>query len=60
MDFGAVAAAVTTVFAVSPQGTLEILALNSPSCAGTALGTVLGGPGLACLWKSQEKKGRES
>lgn len=57
-DFGAVTAAIDTVLAVSPWGTLGILALNGPSHAGTALGTTLGDPGLACLQKSQEEKGR--
>lgn len=46
--FGAVTVAIFIVLAVSPWGTLGTLALNSPSHAGTALGTAWGGPGLAC------------
>ena len=53
--FGAVTVAIFIVLAVSPWGTLGTLALNSPSHAGTALGTAWGGPGLACLWKSWDK-----
>lgn len=57
-DFGAVTAAITIVLAVGLWGTLGILALDGPFYAGTGLGTVFGGPGLACLQKAGSEKGR--
>lgn len=51
-DFHTVAVAIIIVLAVSLRGTLEILALDSPSCAGTALGAASRSPGLACGDKS--------
>lgn len=42
-DFGTV-----TVLALSPWGAGEVVTLDSPSHAGTALGAVTGDPGLAC------------
>ena len=50
------AAAIFTVLAPSPRGTLEILALNGPSSADTALGTATGEPALAFLQKPCEGK----
>lgn len=46
---GTVAAAVYTVLAMGPYWAFEVLALNSPSPAGTALGTPTGDPRLAFL-----------
>ena len=47
-DIGTVAGAILNVLAVSPRGTLEILASNDPFHAVTALGTASGSPALAC------------
>lgn len=47
-NFGTVTASINTVLAFSPQGTLEIPAMNVPSFAGTLLGTASGKPGLVC------------
>jgi len=57
-DFDTGTAAITAVLAVSPRGTLGILALDGPFYAGTALGTALGGPSVACLqepWEEVER-----
>lgn len=51
-DFGTV-----TVLALSPWGAGEVVTLDSPSHAGTALGAVTGDPGLAYLQKPWEAKG---
>lgn len=56
-DFDTSSAAINVVLAVSPWGTLGILALNGPSYAGTALGTASRNPGLACLQTPWEEKG---
>ena len=45
---------------MSPRGTLEILALDGPSCAGTALGAASGDPSLACLQKPGNEKDVET
>lgn len=50
-DFDTVTAAILVVLALSPQGTLEILALDGPSNADTVLGTAAGDPVLAFLQK---------
>lgn len=47
-DFDTVIAAIIAALAVSPQGALESPALDSPSHAVAALGTVFVEPGLAC------------
>lgn len=47
-DFDTVMAAIIAVIAVSPQGTLESPALDSPSHAVAALCTAFVEPGLAC------------
>lgn len=57
-DFDTGTATITAVLAVSPRGTLGILALDGPFYAGTALGTALGGPCVACLqepWEEVER-----
>jgi len=56
-DFDTSSTAINVVLAVSPWGTLGILALNGPSYAGTALGTASRNPGLACLQTPWEEKG---
>lgn len=58
-DFGTVTTAIFIVLAVRPWGTLGVLALDSPSHAGTALGTARGGPGLASLQKLWEEEGNK-
>jgi hypothetical protein len=50
---------VIVVVAVRSGGTLEILALNGPFHAGTALDTACGEPCLASLQKPQEMEGRK-
>lgn len=62
-NFGTVTAAINTVLAFSPQGTLEIPAMNVPSFAGTLLGTASGEPGLVCLqmqksWRQKRSRQR--
>lgn len=48
-----------TVPALSLWGAGEVVTLDSPTHAGTALGAVTGDPGLACLQKPWEAKGSE-
>lgn len=55
-DFDTGTAAIFIVPALSPQGTLEILALNGPSNADTVLGTAIGDPVLPFLQKPCEGK----
>lgn len=59
-DFNTVTAVIIAVLAVSLWRTLETLALDDPSCAGTALGAASGDPGLASLQKAwKEMTGSE-
>lgn len=55
-DFGAVSVAILNVLAVSPQGTLEIRAVDGPCHTGTDLCAAFVDPRLACLQKPQGEK----
>lgn len=52
-------AAIITMLAVGLRGAAELLALDGPIDAGTALGAATGDPGLACLQKAWKEKGCE-
>lgn len=58
-NLGTVTAAINTVLAFSPQGTLEILAMHVPAFAGTVLGAASGEPGLVCLQIQKSWRGKK-